>query len=274
VFSVNLKTGAETVLYGFADGGQAGEFPFSGLFSHDGMLYGTTVQGGSGDGNVFAVNAGTGAGTSLYSFQGGTDGLFPMAGVTMVKGSLYGTTEGETEAQNFGTIFKVNPTTGTETVIFNFGGLDGAYPLAGLLNYDGALWGTTFAGGSESDAGEVFKIDLHSGKESVVYSFTGGSDGLAPEAGLIEEDGMLYGTTKSGGTGTCTGGVGCGVIFKIDPKTGRETVLYQFTGGTDEGNPQAAVIWQGGSFYGTTAANGVNGCGNDEGCGTVFKFTP
>jgi uncharacterized repeat protein (TIGR03803 family) len=72
----------------------------------------------------------------------------------------------------------------------------------------------------------------------------------------------------------CTGNMGCGAIFSFDPVTGVKTTLYSFTGRSDEGNPQAGLVYEGGAFYGTTGANGVNSCYNKQGCGTVFKFTP
>jgi hypothetical protein len=60
----------------------------------------------------------------------------------------------------------------------------------------------------------------------------------------------------------------------VDPATGQETVLYSFTGKSDEGNPTAGLVYKKGAFYGTTAVNGVNSCYNKLGCGTVFKFVP
>jgi uncharacterized repeat protein (TIGR03803 family) len=99
--------------------------------------------------------------------------------------------------------------------------------------------------------------------ESVLYSFTGGTDGGSPGAGLIQgSDGNFYGTTEVGGAS------GDGTVFKVTP-AGVESVLYSFTSGADGGFPEAALI-QGsdGNFYGTTQAGGASGYG------TVFKVTP
>ena len=76
---------------------------------------------------------------------------------------------------------------------------DGQTPLAGLLYVNGALYGTTSVGG-QYGYGTVFKITT-SGKESILYSFKGGdvSDGANPQAGVIEVNGTLYGTTRLGG---------------------------------------------------------------------------
>jgi uncharacterized repeat protein (TIGR03803 family) len=272
VFSVNSKTGVETVLHAFTEDGTDGEIPFAGLTYLNGNLYGTTVEGGVGDGNVFAINVKTGAETELLDFQGGAYGEFPEAGLTLVGKNLFGTTTGQ--AQNFGNVFEIDTVSGGETILHGFSGQDGAYPLAGLVYYNGLLYGTTSAGGGARGAGEVFSINPQSGGVTVLYSFQGGADGSSPQAGLIVVNGMLYGTAKIGGEGRCTGNMGCGTIFEINPATGAKKTLYRFTGGTDEGNPVAALIYQGGSFYGTTALNGTNSCGNQQGCGTVFKFTP
>jgi uncharacterized repeat protein (TIGR03803 family) len=76
--------------------------------------------------------------------------------------SLYGTTE-QGGAYGYGTVFKVDPKTGAESVVYSFcsgGGTcaDGAYPWAGsLINVSGTLYGTTSSGG-KIGVGTVFKI--------------------------------------------------------------------------------------------------------------------
>jgi uncharacterized repeat protein (TIGR03803 family) len=106
-----------------------------------------------------------------------------------------------------------------ETVLHSFaGGSDGADPEAGLIaDEHGALYGTTFAGGS-SNNGTVFKLTPHANghtdwTKAVLYSFCSQpscSDGAAPIAGLIaDEQGTLYGTTLSGGSS------GAGTVFKL-----------------------------------------------------------
>ncbi len=107
--------------------------------------------------------------------------------------------------------------------------------------------------------------------ERVLYSFTGGADGLGPSGGLIQDsNGNLYGTTSQGGSG-CNG-MGCGVVFKLSP-AGIETVLHTFTGGADGSYPQAGVIQDAkGNLYGTTTVGGTGCLGS--GCGIVFKLNP
>jgi uncharacterized repeat protein (TIGR03803 family) len=151
----------------------------------------------------------------------------------------------------------------TFTVLYNFkGSLDGSRPFAGLVQ-DGAgnLYGTTEFGGTSND-GVVFKVDP-SGNETVLYSFIGGTDGAYPFAPLVRDAaGDLYGTTCCGGTS------GDGVVFKVS-KTGKETILHSFTGGTTDGcNPYGGLLRdKTGTLYGTT-----DGCGA-FGFGTVFKVS-
>jgi uncharacterized repeat protein (TIGR03803 family) len=130
----------------------------------------------------------------------------------------------------------------------------GANPNGGVIRDSaGNLYGTTSAGGT--GYGVVFKVNT-AGKETVLYSFTGGADGGQPHAGLIlDSAGNLYGTTYAGGEG------GAGVVFKVN-MAGQETVLYSFTGGADGRWPNAGVIRDsGGNLYGTTQSGGTANSG-------------
>ncbi len=102
----------------------------------------------------------------------------------------------------------------------------------------------------------------------VLHSFTGGSDGGYPQAGLImDRKGNFYGTASVGGTNDD------GTVFRISAH-GKFSVLHAFAGGNDGVNPVAALIEdKAGNFYGTTRLGGGTGC-FDGGCGTVFKLAP
>lgn len=77
--------------------------------------------------------------------------------------------------------------------------------------------------------------------ETVLYNFTGGSDGFHPEASLISDGkGNFYGTTLLGGLGCPGNQYGCGVVFEISPNGGggwNQTVLHSFSGPLDAANP-------------------------------------
>lgn len=259
VFEINPE-GIETVLHAFRGEPADGARPNGPLVMDSaGDLYGTTVQGGSRDyGTVFKISP-AGDETLLHSFGGGaSDGMTPMAGLIMdMKGNLYGTTWSG-GSHNDGTVFKISPL-GEETVLYAFTGgtSDGTTPMAPLvIDSTGSLYGTTKNGGSHDD-GTVFKISA-TGKETVLYSFAGGtSDGMNPMAGLIMDmNKNLYGTTMLGGSHKD------GTVFRISA-TGTESVLYSFVGSpTDGTNPRAGLIMDGaGNLYGTTF-----------GISTVFKI--
>src|SRR5579864_408333 len=208
--------------------------------------------------------------TVLYSFKGAPDAANPMAGLVMDGGgNLYGTTSAG-GASNNGTVFKLNIM--GEVVLYSFcpktNCADGAFPIAGLLrDKAGILYGTT-SGGGTSGQGVVFKLAM-SGKESVLHRFAGNlKDGANPQAGLIRDAASnLYGTAAYGGS------FGDGIVFKLT-NTGKETVLYNFTGGVDGGNPQygSLLLNAAGTLYGTTSTGGSFSCGGSDGCGAVFKF--
>ncbi len=197
----------------------------------------------------------------LHSFGPlyGEDGLGPWGGLAWdAQGDLYGTTR-DGGAYGAGTVFMLN-TTGKETVLYSFtGGGDGAWPKGGVvLDAQDNLYSTTQLGGAYG-AGTVFMLNT-SGQETVLYSFTGGSDGAYPWAGLVmDAEGNLYGTTVNGGA------YGNGTVFKVD-MSGNETVLYSFGNSPDGASPYAGLAWDAQSNL-----NGTTTDGGAYGNGTVFK---
>jgi uncharacterized repeat protein (TIGR03803 family) len=274
-------SGKETVLNSFF--GVHGALPSGGLIDVNGRLYGTTELGGrggdcSGDrcGTVFSITT-SGKEAVLHDFGGSPDGAEPEGALIDVKGTFYGTTLAG-GAYDEGTVFSITRS-GKESVLHSFvgGAGDGFDPRSGLVNVNGALYGTTQFGGAHTcggpsiSCGAVFSITT-SGKETVVHSFSG-TDGEAPTAGLIDVDGMLYGTTDNGGSGGC-GGSGCGTVFSMTT-SGKESVIHSFSGG-DGAQPWAGLIDVNGTLYGTTVTGGSAGSGCayvSIGCGTVFSIT-
>lgn len=108
----------------------------------------------------------------------------------------------------------------------------------------------------------------------LLYSFGGGADGADPNAGLIDVQGTLYGTTEAGGNSGCYNGGGCGTIFTITP-TGTEKVLHAFGGAPADGAvPYAGLINVKGTLYGTTFYGGAHGYSTPYiPTGTVFSVT-
>jgi uncharacterized repeat protein (TIGR03803 family) len=107
--------------------------------------------------------------------------------------------------------------------------------------------------------------------ESVLYTFTGGTDGSVPFSGLVRDaEGNLYGTTVFGGDLACSSGGtpgGCGVVFKLDT-SGNETVLHSFKNTPDGAIPYAGLALDAkGNLYGTTYVGGTGGTG------TIFRVS-
>ncbi len=250
--------GAEKVVHSFA-GSSDGANPGSGLINVNGILYGTTVRGGGvsrcspyGCGTAYAVST-NGKEKVLHSFTGLSDGGNPEASLLNVRGTLYGTTF-DGGADFHGTVFRLG-TNGSEKVLHSFpsGSSDGYDPVAGLINMNGTLYGTTAEGGSGClvyGCGTVYRIST-SGEEKVVYVFTTFAEGVGPYAGLISVNGRLYGTTIEGGA------AGDGTAYRVST-AGVEKVLHSFSYTPDGDYPNAGVINVKGTLYGTTLYGGAH----------------
>jgi uncharacterized repeat protein (TIGR03803 family) len=258
--------GSETALYSFT-GGADGAHPMASLIMDKaGNLYGTTRDGGSHSVGVIFEVAPDGGESVLHPFAG-SDGAFPLANVTMDKaGNLYGTTQ-QGGTKGLGTVFKLARGGGLSVLHSFGGGSDGEFPDAGvILDKKLNLYGTTVNGGTSND-GVVFEVTQR-GKETILYTFAGGSDGANPVSGVTMKKGFLYGTTSLGGSNNA------GTVFKTPAKPGSDTVIYSFTGGSDGSNPEGGVLALSGNLFGTAFAGGNSGCTGSGGCGVVFEITP
>jgi len=157
----------------------------------------------------------------------------------------------------------------TESVIYRFqGGSDGIDPEGGLISDKaGNFYGTNFFGGPDNE-GTVFQLSPPAGKggswtETVLYSFTGGSDGARPRGDLIfDQAGNLYGVAEFEGPN------GAGTVFELKPQGGSwtETTLYSFPQNL---NPNGGLAFdKAGNLYGTIYNGGAHGFGS------VFQLTP
>ena len=272
-----LQAQTLNILYSFSSSGNVGNMPFSGLvMDRAGGLYGTNNGGGEhGLGTVYRLTrAGSGwTAAGLYSFQGGADGAYPVANVTFgPDGTLYGTTIAGGEG--FGIVFNLRPQPTfcktvqcpwTETVLYRFtGGTDGGFAFgfsfADALVFDqaGNIYGTAPVGGTSGN-GVVFKLThtRQGWSESVLWNFTGGSDGGSPDSGVIFDSvGNLYGTADSGGASHR------GVVYELSPSPSGWTqkTLYAFDVTDGGGFPIGGVIMDAqGNLYGTTGPYGQGG---------------
>jgi uncharacterized repeat protein (TIGR03803 family) len=259
VFSITTSD-QETVLHSFGGAGDGAQ-PEAALLDVNGTLYGTTSQGGAAHnaGTVFSITP-SGTEQVLHSFDyAGTGGAAPVASLIDVDGTLYGTTSAG--GHGSGTVFSIT-TDGQYNVLHAFGrGHDGISPEAGLLYIKGRLFGTTTYGGAYG-SGTVFSVSK-GGKEQVLHSFYVGygGDGALPTAGLIEANGMLYGTTSEAGVSYSN----TGTIFSITTD-GSENVIHTFKG-SDGSHPVSALTNVNGELYGTTSQGGLHDVG------TIFKIS-
>jgi uncharacterized repeat protein (TIGR03803 family) len=232
-------------------------------------LYGTAQYGGHlGYGTVFKVSTnGTGF-TILYSFAGGNDGANPQGGLILSGNTLYGTATVGGSSDN-GTVYKVSTNgTGFGTLhsftaidLTYFTNSDGAIPEGSLILSGSTLYGTANGGGS-SNYGTVFAVNTGGTGFKNLHSFTGGSDGAKPYAGLILSGNTLYGTAYGGGS------LGKGTAFAVNTNGTTFTTLHSFVGIGDGTRPFAGLIQSGNTLYGTAFSGGHSRNG------TVFKLTP
>jgi len=268
-------TGTFTSLRTITVGPDAASTPFGGLvLAGDGNFYGTL------SGNLFNTPAGNRG--SVFRFTSFTSTYTTLARFPLMPpayrhlllhsdGNIYGTTM-QGGSNRLGSVFKLTPA-GTLTTLFSCTSSTGSSPASLIKGSDGDLYGTCQFLGSNS--GTVFKVTT-SGTETTLVTFTGTTGsfpGTGPTGGLTEgSDGLIYGTTSSGGTGG-----GAGTIFSVGT-SGAFTPLGSLTGtgGANPGSSPFTRLVEGadGSFYGTTSVGGATSNG------TVFKiaapgvFTP
>jgi uncharacterized repeat protein (TIGR03803 family) len=171
-------TGETKIVHAFGFARGDGENPAGTLIYYNGLLYGTTLHGGTigrGLGTVFEMTT-AGSEIVIHSFGAGTDGAFPAANLIQAKGELYGTTTGGGDSPHHsnqcissgvvrdagyyrcGTIFRIDRF-GAEHIVYRFAGdPDGANPESGLTDAGGVLYGTTFWGGQYDYYGTVFRL--------------------------------------------------------------------------------------------------------------------
>jgi len=260
-------------------GGRDGYWCFGLSFDSSGRLFGTTYGGGTNnDGLVFhlAPDAnGKWSDIILYDFAGDDDGNSPSDAVTFgAHGKLYGTTY-EGGPHLTGTVFEMQHTAAgwSEKPIYIFKGVgfekqtDGTNPVSGVVfDQAGNLYGTTDYGGAEG-VGTVYELspDGKGGwKETILHTFTDGKDGGHPGDLIIDSSGNLYGVTSGHKT--------YGSVFKMSPSAvgkWKFTVLYDFKGGVDGGDPSGPLVRDSrGNLYGVATFEGARGFG------VVYEITP
>lgn len=268
IFKFDPSSNTETTVYSFPAVNNWGQLPS--VLTYDPsnkMFYATSYDiGANSDGVIYQFDPSSNTFTTVYSFTGAGDGKNPSAlTYDPSNGMLYGTTF--IDSSNGGTIFKFDPSSNTETPLYNFSGEGNGYGYsASGLTYDPSnkmFYGVAISGGTHND-GMLFAFNPSSNAETLLYSFTGAEDGESP-ANLTYDpsNGMLYGTAGVGGTN------GDGTIYVFDPSSNTFTTLYSFS--STDGEPMMWLVYvpSTGMFYGATNVNISYSHG-----GSIFEFNP
>jgi uncharacterized repeat protein (TIGR03803 family) len=218
----------------------------------------------------------------IYSFSDPGGAVAPISNlISDASGNLYGTAfYGGTYGD--GMVFELSQQSGgwQMTILhsFNYNGVDGVWPTAGVI-FDGAgnLYGTTEFGGIAScgliGCGTVFELspaDDGSWTEKILHQFDY-TDGYQAHSGVVlDAAGNLYGTTATGGA------YEQGTVYELSPGANNHWTyhsLHNFTGQSDGGVPYGGVILDGaGNLYGMTSAGGGSSANCFYGCGVVFEL--
>ena len=209
LYRIDPKSGAYTVVYTFMSGHVA--IP-SNLINYRHKIYGTIdfeACANPKDGGVFDFDPSSGAGEVVCAFKNVGQPLSMVAAGNIFYGSLVERSHHRTITSR---LFQYDPATRKEKTIFLFpGGIDGTSLIGQVTFANGILYGTTSDGGTEG-CGDLFSFDTSSATYSVVYSFPCNADGYSfMSFGLIEKEGIIYGTTATGGT------TPAGTVFSFTP---------------------------------------------------------
>ena len=257
VFEVS-PSGQERVVYRF-QGRRDGATPEAGVIAVNGMLYGTTMHGGSNDnGTVFEVSP-SGQERVLHRFRGKGDGRWPQADLINVNGTLYGTTiRGGDE--DHGTVFEVSRS-GRERVLYDFDYQKTGFPVGALAVVNGKLYGiTNYVCDRGSVCGTIFELSV-SGRTRVLHTFNGWNNDDNP-SGVIAVNGKLYGIIADN----------AGAVFEMST-SGVERMVYRFSGAQNGRQPSGGLVALNGKLYGTTTKFDPVWGDCPTNCGTIFEVS-
>ncbi len=253
IFKFDLASKTETTLVNFTgtSGTALGQGPTGPLSVVGHSIYGSTIVGGFGDGEIWKLNALSGKEQVFHGFNG-TDGFLPIAGVTPVKGVFYGTTD-DGGPGNTGTVFKLDAT-GKLTTLYTFPDTTiGCNPTSNVVVVGKMLYGTTEACGA--GAGSVFSLNLVNKEVKALHLFTPNEQQGGDAVAIIVQNGALYGTTANDGNS------GTGTFYKIDLANQQFKLLHQFGAAGDGAFPVSTLTPFNGLVYGATFRGGASGNG-------------
>lgn len=219
----------------------------------NGNLYGMTTEGGANDaGVIFEFNIITNIYTIKFNFDFGTaTGYNPKGGLLQASnGKLYGATYSGGNYY-YGVLFEYDITTNTYTKKYDFDNIDGANPIASLIQANnGKLYGTTFGGGVDL-IGVLFEYEISTNTFFKKFDFTISSGGY-PNGDLMQAtNGKLYGLTSWGALNY----FGC--LYEFDILTNIYTNKYDFDLNS-YGSKGNLIESSTGKLVGVTEDDGIN----------------
>ncbi len=248
----------------------------------DGFIWGTTSTNQSG--NIFKIDPATNQATVVKTFTAGsTDGDTPLGGLTNDgHGILWGTTS--RGGAGYGTVYKIDSSTGTFTVMLSFTGATGAVPGSTpignlIIDNAGNIWGMTNVAVGTPNVRYVFKFN------PTTKAFTN----VFTEVPLVYPRRSLYpGTLAKGADGSLwfngqevidagNSSNGRDVVYRIDATTGTVTLAADLTVtpqyGTSQLSPIGALcLHNDGLLYGVTNARGTDAAGKPAGKGMIYRI--
>jgi len=228
----------------------------------DGMLYGTTEEGGTRNaGTVYKIDTTDHRYQVLHNFGTYQDGTYPCSLVRSSNGTLFGITSSGGE-YDYGTVFRIEQDGTGYTVLRSFNGkyrrdrLDGYSPQAIIVGRNGLLYGTTDFGGNNG-SGVIFSMEADGSDYTVLHSFLTKPDSSRKPCKLLGDDGFFYGIANETWEGS---------LFRIKTDGTCYSTLFEFCDAGDAaGSPAGLQILSDESFIGVVS-------GGRDGNGAVFKL--
>lgn len=254
VFQMNSSGGGFSLLHSFAGGAGDGSEPQGALFQIGPTVFGETAVGGvSNIGTLYKVNTDGSGFQLLHSFAGGhTDGSQPYGSLIASGNTLFGTTLSAGSGDS-GTVFSISADGSGYKILHNFTGAsnDGSLAIGTLVQSGSTLYGMTFDGGAHGD-GTIYKINTDGSGFQLLYSFNNlPNGGEIPFNSLTLVASTLYGMERLGGT------QGLGSVFRINTDGSDFETLYNFAGGSADGEwPDGSLTVSGSELFGMTTHGG------------------
>lgn len=180
IYSYDTSTGTYTLIHTF-DGTIAYTPSNSMILGSDGHLYGRAMDGGAnGYGGIYRLDISTNTVTEIFSFDATLGGWEQQGALLEIDpGVFYGTSTGT--GGTFGLIYEVDLNTATSSVLHNFNGDDGYYPLSSLIAVQGC---------DDNDGDGVCNDDDNCPDDSNADQQDTDGDGLGDACDIEECDGL------------------------------------------------------------------------------------